>query len=387
MNRDCIYLDNHASTPVDPRVLQAMLPYFTDNPSNPSNPYHPLGRRSAEAVEEARHRVAQLIGADAEEVFFTSSATESNNLAILGLLRGLPDGAPRRVVSSAIEHKSVLACLEQVLREGAQTCVVRVDRKGHVDLNILEDVLKQPTALVAIQIANNEIGTIQHIGTISRIVHEAGALLHCDAAQAVGKIPVDVNELGIDLLSVSAHKMYGPKGVGALYVRRGLRRAISPLQYGGGQERDLRPGTLNVPAIVGFGEACRLCAEMMEHDAHATAEMRDCFEQWVMAEIPSIVRNGDLNSRLPNNSSLTIPGVDADALLLNLPDIALSTGSACTAGAMEPSHVLQAIGIPREEAYRTIRVGFGRFNTLQEAEYAAQRVVRVVHELCPALHG
>jgi len=305
-------------------------------------------------------------------------------MAILGLLRGTPDGLPRRVLTSAIEHKSVLACVEQAAREGIETCVVGVDRYGHVDLDMLRRALRQPTLLASIQVANNEIGTVQRIQSISRMVHEAGALLHCDAAQAVGKIPLNVHEMDIDLMSISAHKMYGPKGVGALYIRSGMRRLLRPLHYGGGQERGLRPGTLNVPAIVGFGEACRLCMNMMEHDARATGQMRDLFEQNLMEQLPGITRNGDLRNRLPNNSSLTIPGVDADALLLNLPDLALSTGAACTAGAIEPSHVLQAIGLSRENAYRTIRVGFGRFNTTGEVQYAAERIVQVLRQMSPS---
>lgn len=376
-----VYLDNHSSTPVDPRVLEVMLPYFADNPSNPSNPYHPLGRKANDAVERARHQVAEIISANDGEIIFTSGATESNNIAILGAAASHERSSPCRIITTAVEHKSVLAPCQQLSERGFRVTVLPVDRTGHVDIDALQQALKEPTLLVSVQIANNEVGTIQRISEISRIVHEAGAILHCDGAQAVGKIPVSVGEMGIDLLSFSAHKMYGPKGIGALYIRRAVKRALRPLQYGGGQERGIRPGTLNVPAIVGFGEACQLCHQEMHQDAVRLQVLRDRFEQILLDAMSDVRRNGDLVNRLPNNSSLTFSSVDADALLLNLPDIALSTSSACTSGSIEPSHVLQAIGLSREMAYRTLRVGFGRFNTLQEAEYAAQRITEVAQNL------
>lgn len=381
MTGQVIYLDNHSSTPVDPRVLEAMLPYFHVNPANPSNPYHPLGRRADDAVASARQQIAELIGADEDEIIFTSGATESNNLAIFGMVAAAERFGRHRIITTAIEHKSVLAPCQWLSERGFEVVALPVDSTGHVDLDALRMALKEPTLLVSIQIANNEIGTIQHIHEISQIVHEAGTLLHCDSAQAVGKIPVLVRDMNIDLLSISAHKMYGPKGIGALYVQRAVRRLLQPILHGGAQERGLRAGTLNVPAIVGFGEACRLCRLEMHEEAVRVQALRDQFERHLLELLPDVQRNGDLTCRLPNNSSITLPSTDADALLLNLPDIALSTGSACTSGALEPSHVLQAIGVSREMAYRTVRIGFGRFNTQEEADYVAQRIAEAVAAL------
>lgn len=381
MKTGVIYLDHHSSTPVDPRVVQAMMPYWTDNPANPSNPYHPLGRKAAEAVETARDQVASLIGARHTEIVFTSGATESNNLAIVGTALAHA-GSRRRIITCAIEHKSVLEPCRWLADKGFEVVLLPVDRLGHVNLSALEHAVDDSTLLVSIQLANNEIGTIQRMEQISRVVHERGALLHCDGAQAVGKISVNVDHLYVDMLSISAHKLYGPKGIGALYVRGGAKRArLQPLAFGGAQEWSLRPGTLNVPAIVGFGEACRICSEEMVREAERVTTLRDLLEQLLLEHIPHLQRNGDLSYRLPGNSSLTLPDVEADALLLNLPDVALSTGSACTAGAIEPSHVLQAIGLSREAAFRTVRVGIGRFNTEEEMERAASRMVEVVRYL------
>lgn len=381
MKPTMIYLDHHSSTPTDPRVVQAMMPYWTDNPANPSNPYHPLGRKAAEAVENAREQVATLIGARSSEIVFTTGATESNNMALLGTAMA-HTGHRRRIVTCAVEHRSVLQPCRWLAERGFEVIILPVDRLGHVDLAVLERSVDHNTLLVSIQLANNEIGTIQRTEQISKIVHEQGALFHCDGAQAVGKVPVDVDQLSIDMLSLSAHKMHGPKGIGALYVRGGAKRGrVQPLMFGGGQEWGLRPGTLNVSAIVGFGEACKICREEMDEEAWRVGRLRDRLEQLLLDRLPGVRRNGDLSCRLPNNSSLTLPYIEADALLLNLPDVALSTGSACTAGALEPSHVLQAIGLSREDAYRTVRVGLGRFNTEEEIEYAAGRIVEVVHHL------
>ncbi|MEW5877249.1 MAG: cysteine desulfurase family protein [Acidobacteriota bacterium] len=376
-----IYLDHHSSTPVDPRVVQVMMPYLTDNPGNPSNPYHLLGRRAADAVEEAREHVATLIGATRSEIVFTSGATESNNLAILGTALAYC-GPRKRIITCAVEHKSVLEPCRRLADRAFEVIILPVDRMGHVDLLALERAVDDHTLLVSIQLANNEIGTIQELEQIATIVKRRGAWLHCDGAQAVGKIPVDVRNLNIDFLSISAHKLYGPKGVGALYIRGGVKRSgLQPLAFGGGQEWALRPGTVNVPGVVGFGEACRLCKEEMDAESLRLAALRDRFEQLLLERIPQLQRNGDLSHRLPNNSSLMFPDVDADALLLNLPDIALSTGSACTAGALEPSHVLQAIGLTREQAYRTVRVGLGRFNTQEEVETAATRIAEAAFRI------
>lgn len=381
LDRRFVYLDNHSSTPVDPRVIAVITEYLKENPANPANPYHPLARKAAEAVEAARGQVAALIGAEPEEIVFTSGATEANNLAILGtaLATGTKE---KRIVTSAIEHKSVLEPCRWLEGQGFEVVVVPVDSRGHVDLNRLTEAVDASVALVSIQLANNEIGTIQRFEEIASVVKTKGAALHCDAAQAVGKIPVDVNRLRVDFLSISAHKLYGPKGAGALYVRGGARKArLRPLFFGGAQEWHLRPGTLNVPAIVGFGEACKIAREEMPGEMNRVGSLRDRFEAALGASLRGLQINGDLHGRLPNNSSITFPNTDADSLLLNLPDIALSTGAACSAGTWAPSPVLLAIGLSRVEAFRTVRVGLGRLNTEADVEYAVERIVETVESL------
>lgn len=368
-----IYLDHHATTPCDPRVVDAMLPFFTQHFGNASST-HEAGREAADAVEAARSQVAQLLGARPNEIVFTSGATESNNLAILGLARAFGDKR-RRIVTTPIEHKAVLGPCRELEKEGFDLVVLPVDQTGTAVLNTAAEAINQSTLLVSIQAANHEIGTIQPLREIAALAHARGAFVHCDAAQAVGKIPLDVNDCDVDLLSISAHKMYGPKGIGALYVRGGRRLGLSPLAFGGGQENDLRPGTLNVPAIVGLGEACRLCGEVMDEEAARLSQLRDNFEAQLLTKIPNLRRNGDLQNRLSHNSSLTFPGIEADALLANLAGLALSTGSACTAGAIEPSQVLSAIGLPRDEAYSTVRVGLGRGTAREEVEVAAGKII------------
>jgi cysteine desulfurase len=379
-----IYLDNHSSTPCDPRVVEAMLPYFTEAYANPSNALHVLGRRAADAVEEARCRIASLIGASPREIVFTSGATESNNLAILGLAKRA-DGARRKIVTSPIEHKSVIEAAKHLTGSGFEITFLPVDATGTVSIKAAEELIDDQTLLVSVQAANNEIGTIQPIAEISAIAHARGAVFHSDAAQAAGKIALDVDCLGVDLLSISAHKLYGPKGVGAVYVRGGAStKRLAPLFHGGGQERDLRPGTLNVPGIVGLGQACALCAAEMHEEARRIGQLRDRLEEELLRAIPDLRRNGNLTNRLPGNSSLTFPGVEADALLLNVPELALSTGSACTSGAPEPSHVLTAVGLPRDLAHSTIRVGLGRFNTATEIHTAAILLRGAYHRLVEA---
>ena len=373
-----IYLDHHATTPCDPRVVEAMLPFFTQHFGNASST-HEAGREAADAVEAARSQVAQLLGARSKEIVFTSGATESNNLAILGLARAF-GSKRRRIVTTPVEHKAVLGPCRELEKEDFDLVVLPVDRTGIVDLAAAE-AINQSTLLVSIQAANHEIGTIQPVREIAALAHAQGAFVHCDAAQAVGKTPLDVNEWGVDLLSLSAHKMYGPKGIGALYVRGGRRLGLAPLAFGGGQENELRPGTLNVPAIVGLGEACRLCCEGMEAEAARLSQLRDNFEAQLLAAIPNLKRNGDLQNRLPHNSSLTFPGIEADALLANLTSLALSTGSACTSGAIEPSQVLSAISLPRNEAYSTVRVGLGRGTTGEEVEVAAKKIATAFERL------
>lgn len=371
-----IYLDSHATTPCDPRVIEVMLPFFAQHFGNPSSP-HGAGQIAFEAVEAAREQVAALTGARPGEIFFTSGATESNNLALFGLARAWGEKHKKRIITTAIEHSAVLEPCRALQDEGFELVILPVDRKGVVDLEAAAQAINGDTLLVSIQAANHEIGTVQPVREMALLAHQHGALLHCDAVQAVGKIPLNVHEWDVDLLSLSGHKMYGPKGIGALYVRGGKRLGLKSLCLGGGQERELRPGTLNVPGIVGLGEACRWCRAEMAEEAARVSQLRDQFETLLLERIPNLQRNGSLCNRLPHNSSLTFSGLEAEALLANVPNLALSTGSACTSGALAPSQVLTAIGLSRDEAYATVRIGLSRFSTRHEVE-------RSVHELMAA---
>lgn len=380
--RSAIYLDYHASTPCDPRVVEAMLPYLVESFANPASVVHQLGQVAADAVEEARHAVASVIGARAPEIIFTSGATESNNLAILGAAAAADGGPRRRIVASAIEHKAVLQAGQALGRRGWEFVTAPVLSDGVLDLGALVDLLDERTLLVSVQAANNEIGTIQPISEIAQVVHRVGSLFHCDAAQALGRMPIDVVLWDVDLLSLSGHKCYGPKGIGALFVRGGTRTApLMPIMFGGGQEGGLRPGTVNVPGVVGFGRACALVADQLSDEIQRIAGLRDRFERLLLETVPDTHRNGAIDRRLPGNSSLRFDGVDAEALIANLPHIALSTGSACTSGALEPSHVLTAIGLSREQAYSTVRVGIGRFTSGQELERAARDMAEGVRKI------
>lgn len=362
-----------------------MLPYFTTHFGNPSGTDTLAGRRAAEAVSNARAEVAKLLGAEPIEIVFTSGATEANNLAILGTIQALKERTDRRqIVTTPIEHKAVLEACKAATNQGFEVALLPVNSVGRVDINRAREVISQETLLVSVQIANNEIGTTQASNELASIAHSAGAIFHIDAAQAVGKLPLDVEELGADLLSISGHKFYGPKGVGALYLRNGYRSfPIKPLLYGGGQEGGLRPGTINVPGVVAIGRAAQLARERLREDAHHLTTLRNEFESELLRRFPTARRNGDLKNRLPNNSSITFPGIDAQALIANVPELELSTGSACTAGAIEPSYVLEAIGLSRSEAYSTIRFGFGRPNTLAEAHLAAE----ILSEAARTLEG
>lgn len=366
-----IYLDYNATTPVDSRVLEAMLPYFSQVYGNPANGLHRQGRLAAQAVDVAREQVAELIGGRPHELVFTAGATESNNLAIIGLARGVTEGHRRRIVTTAVEHKAVLAPYQRLASEGWEVVLLPVDRDGVVDMTAAESAITEDTLLVSIQAANNEIGTIQPVAQVATIAHQRGALVHCDAAQAVGKVPVDVAALGVDLLSASAHKLYGPKGIGMLYVRGGARGVpLEPVSLGGGQEAGLRSGTSNVPGIVGFGAACEAGRDDLLGEGKRIRTLRDALERALSIRVPGLRINGANAERLPNTSSLIFPDVEADVLLLNLPLLMLGTGSACTSGAIEPSHVLQAMGLSREDAYATVRVSLGRFTTGKEVETA-----------------
>lgn len=371
-----IYLDYHATTPCDPLVLEAMLPYFTAQFGNPSSA-HVAGTRTADAVQEAREQVAALVGAQPGEVIFTSGATEANNLALLGYARAArATSSRRRIVISATEHKAIINPAKQLARQGFEIITLPVDAQGTVDLAAAAEAITVNTLLVSIHSANSEIGTIQPIAELAKLAHTVGALLHTDAAQAVGKIPIDMLAWGADMLSISSHKLYGPQGIGALIVRHPRRTQLEPLGYGGGQERGWRPGTLNVPGIVGLGAACTRCIELLPTEAAHLATLRDEFENTVFTSIPEARRNGSPHHRLPHNTSITFPGIEADALLARLPNLALSTGSACDAGTIEPSATLLALGLSRDDARATVRVGLGRFTTQQELKQAALLLVK-----------
>ena len=371
-----IYFDHHATTPCDPLVVEAMLPYFTTQFGNPSSA-HAAGTRTADAVQQAREQVAHLVDAQPGEVIFTSGATEANNLVLLGYARAARATNPRRrIVISAIEHKAVLNPAKQLAREGFEVVILPVDTQGTVNLAAAAEAITPDTLLVSIHAANGEIGTIQPVQQLAQLAHAAGALIHTDAAQAVGKIPVDILTWDVDFLSISAHKLYGPQGVGALIVRHPRRIQLEPLGYGGGQERGWRSGSLNVPGIVGFGTACALCTDLLPTENRHLIALRDEFEAAVLTAIPEAHCNGNPTNRLPHNSSFTFPGIEADALLARLPQLALSTGSACDSGTVEPSATLLAIGLSRDDARATVRVGLGRFTTHQEVETAASLILK-----------
>lgn len=382
-NKRMIYLDYHATTPTDPKVISAMLPYYRDKFANPSSSMHQAGKEAAKAVEGARSNISKLLGAEQSEIIFTSGATESNNLAIRGVSRANVDiGSRNQIVTTPIEHKSVLMPAKELKKDGYEIRFLPVDPNGQVDIDEASNVIGKNTFLVSVQAANNEIGSIQPIAKLSRIAHDKGALIHTDAAQVIGKTPFNVEDLEVDLLSMSAHKLYGPKGIGALYIRGGPHSLpIESLILGGGQESELRSGTLNVPAIVGLGKACLICIDLMETERHQTESLRDRLENKIMGSIDNVWRNGAMDNRLPGNSSLTFPGIDAEVLINHVPELALSTGSACASGAPEPSHVLTTIGLSRGQAYSTLRVGIGRFTTEHEIDRASELIIDAVNRL------
>jgi cysteine desulfurase len=373
-----IYLDYHATTPVDPRVLEAMLPYFTEQFGNPASASHQWGWKAQEAVEIARREVAGLIGATAREVIFTSGATESNNLAIQGAAAHAPEGR-RHVLTTAIEHKSVLETTKQLEASGWRRTVLPVQSDGRIDLGMLRASVGHDTALISVMAANNEIGVIQPMAEIGAIARACGALLHVDAAQSVGKIPVDVTAWNVDLLSLTAHKMYGPKGCGALYVRK--RTALAPSIVGGGQERGIRAGTLNVTGIVGLGRTCALNRALMPEEAVRLARLRDRLLYGLTSRLDSVTVNGSLEHRLPHNLHVSFGGVDGESLLVGISDIAVSSGSACASASATPSHVLAAIMGSGAVPPASIRFGLGRFTTEEHIDYAIDKFVTVVHHL------
>ena len=370
-----VYLDNHATTPVDPRVLAAMRPWWEENFANPHSAEHAMGRAAEEAAEEARAAVAALLGAEGREIVFTSGATEANNLAIKGTARFASaggDAARRRVVTLATEHKCVLESVRDLAAEGFEPVVLPVGPDGLLDLDRLRDVVDDRTLLVSVMAVNNEIGVVQDLVAIAEIAKAAGALLHTDAAQAAGRIPIDVEAIRADVVSLSAHKVYGPKGIGALYVRRRPRVRLAPLFSGGGQERGLRSGTLPAPLVVGFGEACRIAAAEGPLDAGRVAHQRERFLAALRAEVPGVALNGNPERRVAGNLNLTFPGpVTAQSIMAAAPAVCVSTGSACSSAEVEPSHVLRAIGLPEAQARATLRVGIGRFTSPADVDRAA----------------
>jgi cysteine desulfurase len=375
-----IYLDYQATTPTDPRVLEAMLPYFTVDFGNPHSKSHAFGREAEEAIETARRQVAGLIGAEPREVVFTSGATESNNLAIKGAARFLRRRKDR-IVTCVTEHKCVLESCRRLEAEGFQLTAVGVMSNGLVDLEALAAAIDERTAVVSIMAVNNEIGVIQPIADIAALCHQKGALFHTDAAQAAGKIPIDVKTMGIDLMSISGHKIYGPKGIGALYVRRRPRVRLVAEMDGGGQERGFRSGTLPTPLCIGLGSACALAAADMHQEAGRLRELRDRLLRGIVAGVPQAVVNGDVERRIAGNLNVAFPGVEGGVLLIRLKDLALSTGSACTSAAVEPSYVLRAMGLDAALAEASLRIGLGRFTTEAEVDYAAGRIVDEVRRL------
>ncbi|HUP01373.1 MAG TPA: cysteine desulfurase family protein [Gemmatimonadota bacterium] len=378
-----VYLDYHATTPCDPRVVEAMTPCFCNCFGNPSSRSHAFGRTAEDLVEGARRQVADLLGADPAEIVFTSGATEANNLALCGAAHARREaGDGDHIVGTVIEHKSVLEPLRALEEEGFRVTLVPVDERGWVDPQAVESALTDDTVLVTIMAANNEIGTIEPVAEIARRAHAVGAWVHSDAVQVVGKRAVDVDALDVDLLSLSAHKFYGPKGAGALYVRRRPRRIrLKPSIHGGGQERGLRSGTHNVPGIVGLGAACAVAAEELETESARLATLRDRLERGLVSTIEGIVVNGHPECRLEHNLNVSIPHVDGEALLLSLDDIAVSSGSACRSSAPGASHVMKAIGRDDDLGRSSIRFGLGRWTTTEEIDYAIRRVGETVNRL------
>jgi cysteine desulfurase len=376
-----IYMDNHATTPMDPRVLEAMLPYFTQTFGNAASRNHSFGWSAEEAVERAREQVARLINADPKEIVFTSGATESDNLAIKGVAEMYKEKGDH-IITSVIEHKAVLDTCKRLEKEGFRVTYLPVDDHGIVRMEDLQEAITDQTILISIMHANNEIGTVQPVAEIGRIAHQRGILFHTDATQAVGKIPVDVQAMQIDLLSLTAHKMYGPKGCGALYVRKkGPRVRLVAQMDGGGHERGMRSGTLNVPGIVGLGKACELCSEEMETESARLIALRDKMIREVTTRMPDVYLNGHPTQRLPHNVNLSFAYVEGESLLMGLKEVALSSGSACTSASLEPSYVLKSLGVGDELAHSSIRYGLGRFTTEEEIDYVIERTVETVNRL------
>ena len=376
-----IYMDNHATTPVDPRVLEAMLPYFTSDFGNAASRNHQFGWQAEEGVETAREQIAKLVGATAKEIIFTSGATESDNLAIKGVAEMYREKG-NHIITAATEHKAVLDTCKRLEKYGYKVTYMPVQKDGLVDLEDLKRAFTDKTILVTIMYANNEIGVLQPVEEIGKLCRERGVLFHSDATQAVGKVPVDVNRQNIDIMSISAHKMYGPKGVGALYVRRKNPRVqLAAIIDGGGHERGMRSGTLNVPGIVGLGKAAEIAGTDMPQESCRLAGLRNRLKDKLLTGLDEVYVNGSMEHRLPGNLNVSFLYVEGESLLMGINDVAVSSGSACTSATLEPSYVLKALGLGDDLAHSSIRFGLGRFNTEGEVDYVADRLVDVVRKL------
>ena len=380
MTEEPVYLDYQASTPLDPRVREVMLPWFGEKFGNPHSNDHVHGWSAEEAVETARTEVASLIGARPREIIFTSGATEANNLAIKGVARALR-GKRDHVLTCVTEHKCVLESCHRLEREGMRVTYLPVEQNGLLDLNRLEDALDEQTALVSIMAANNEIGVLQPMTDIAALCKKVGARLHSDAAQAVAKIPINVNKVGLDLLSISSHKIYGPMGIGALYIRQKPKVPIEPLMDGGGQERGLRSGTVPVPLTVGFGACCAIAAAELPKEAERLLQLRSRFLDRIKRALNDIHLHGDLEQRIPGNLNLSFANIDAQDLMMRLSRVSVSTGSACSSATVQASHVLQSLGVEQRLLHNAIRVGFGRFTTEAEVDFAVDEIARAVISL------
>ncbi len=375
-----IYMDNHATTQVDPRVVEAMLPYFTEVFGNAASRSHSFGWTAEKAVEAAREQVGALIGASGKEIVWTSGATESDNLAIKGAAEFNKDRG-NHIITAQTEHKAVLDTCKRLEKDGFDVTYLPVEQDGRVNPATLRAAMTDKTILVSIMLANNEIGCVNPIEELGAIVKEKGAIFHVDAVQGVGKIPFDVNAARVDLASLSAHKMYGPKGVGALYVRRKPRVRITAQIDGGGHERGMRSGTLNVPSIVGFGKAAELCGAEMVSEGKRLLALRERLREAIQSQVTDTFVNGSMEHRLPGNLNISFAYVEGEAMLMGLKDVAVSSGSACTSASLEPSYVLRAVGVAEEMAHTSIRFGLGRFNTEEEVDYVTKLVVGKVNKL------
>jgi cysteine desulfurase len=376
-----IYMDNHATTPVDPRVLEAMLPYFNDKFGNAASRNHEFGWVAEEAVENARGQIARLINATPKEIIFTSGATESTNLAIKGAAEMYREKG-NHIITQVTEHKATLDTCKRLEKYGYEVTYLPVEKDGRINLDDLRRAITPKTILISIMYANNEIGVLQPVEEIGKIAKEKGVFFHVDAVQAVGKVPVDVQKEGIDLMSISGHKIYGPKGVGALYVRRKNPRVqLAAIIDGGGHERGMRSGTLNVPGIVGLGKACEICQKEMAAEGERMRGLRERLKDAIFSQLDEVFINGSMVHRLPNNINISFAYVEGESLLMGINDVAVSSGSACTSATLEPSYVLKALGVGEDLAHTSIRFGLGRFNTEEEVDYVANRVIDTVKRL------